>query len=97
MPTLQQSITDFATANSEYRLGRTLLLLGDKLGKRGPFAIRIEHNISHEELSQIVGTTRPRVSGFIQKFRSLGLIEITAEHFMVIREKELANYLSRNG
>jgi len=93
----QQSITDFATANSEYRLGRTLLLLGDKLGKRGPFAIRIEHNISHEELSQIVGTTRPRVSGFIQKFRSLGLIEITAEHFMVIREKELANYLSRNG
>jgi CRP-like cAMP-binding protein len=92
----QQSITDFATANSEYRLGRTLLLLGDKLGKREPMAIRIEHNISHEELSQIVGTTRPRVSGFIQKFRSLGLIDVTAEHFMVIKEKELANYLSEN-
>ncbi len=92
----QQSITDFATANSEYRLGRTLLLLGYKLGKRGPLAIRIEHNISHEELSQIVGTTRPRVSWFIQKFRALGLIDVTAEHFMVIKEKELANYLSRS-
>jgi CRP/FNR family cyclic AMP-dependent transcriptional regulator len=93
----QQSITDFATTNSEYRLGRTLLLLGDKLGKREPMAIRIEHNISHEELSQIVGTTRPRVSGFIQKFKSLGLLDITAEHFLVIKEKELANYLSQTG
>jgi CRP-like cAMP-binding protein len=92
----QQSITDFATTNSEYRLGRALLLLGDKLGKRGPVAIRIEHNISHEELSQIVGTTRPRVSWFIQKFRSLGLLDITAEHFLVIKEKELANYLSQS-
>jgi hypothetical protein len=59
-------------------------------------AIRIEHNISHEELSQIVGTTRPRVSWFIQKFRSLGLLDITAEHFLVIKEKELANYLSQS-
>ena len=92
----QQSITDFATTNSEYRLGRTLLLLGEKLGKRGRLAIRIEHNISHEELSQIVGTTRPRVSWFIQKFRNLGLIDITAEHFIVIKDKELANYLSRS-
>lgn len=92
----QQSITNFATASSEYRLGRALLLLGDKLGKKGPVAIRIEHNISHEELSQIVGTTRPRVSGFIQKFRSLGLIDITAERFLVIKEKELANYLSQS-
>jgi CRP-like cAMP-binding protein len=92
----QQSITDFATTNSEYRLGRTLLLLGDKLGKRESMATRIEHNISHEELSQIVGTTRPRVSGFIQKFRSLGLIDVTAEHFMVIKEKELAHYLSQS-
>ena len=93
----QQSITDFATTNSEYRLGRTLLLLGDKLGKRELMATRIEHNISHEELSQIVGTTRPRVSGFIQKFKSLGLLDITAEHFLVIKEKELANYLSQSG
>lgn len=92
----QQSIADFVTANSEYRLGRALLLLGDKLGKKGAVAIRIEHNISHEELSQIVGTTRPRVSGFIQKFRSLGLIDITAERFLVIKEKELVNYLSQN-
>jgi CRP/FNR family cyclic AMP-dependent transcriptional regulator len=92
----QQSITDFVTSNSEYRLGRALLLLGGKLGKRGPVAICIEHNISHEELSQIVGTTRPRVSGFIQKFRTLGLIDITAERFMVINEKELANYLSQS-
>jgi len=91
----QQIIADMATTGSEYRLGRVLLQLCRKLGKRGPFSIRIENRISHEELSQIVGTTRPRISIFIQKFRSLGLLEISAERFLIVREKELSDYLAR--
>lgn len=92
----QQSIADLVTTDSEYRLGKTLLLLGYKLGKRVSVNIRIEHHISHEELSQIVGTTRPRVSEFLQKFRSLGLIEISAERFLIIKEKQLTDYLKRS-
>ena len=92
----QQVIADMVTADSEYRLGKVLLQLCRKLGKRGPFSIRIENRISHEELSQLVGTTRPRISVFIQKFRSLGLLEISAERFLVVREKELTDYLARH-
>lgn len=91
----QQVIADMATTDSEYRLGRVLLQLCRKLGKRGPFSIRLENRISHEELSQLVGTTRPRISVFIQKFRSLGLLEMSAERLLIIREKELADYLER--
>lgn len=90
----QQAITDLVTADSEHRLGHVLLQLGSKFGKKGTFNVLIEHRISHEELSQIVGTTRPRISQFIHKFRNLGLIEISAEHYLIIKEQQLADYLA---
>jgi CRP/FNR family transcriptional regulator, cyclic AMP receptor protein len=91
----QEVITDFIAVNSEHRLGKALLHLGRKLGKKNPGNLRIEHRISHEELSQIVGTTRPRISQFIHKFRALGLIEVSTEHFLIIKEQQLTEYLTR--
>jgi CRP/FNR family cyclic AMP-dependent transcriptional regulator len=91
----QLVITDLVTADSEHRLGNVLLRLSSRLGKRGPLNVRIEHRISHEELSHIVGTTRPRISQFISKFRNLGLIETSAERILVIKERQLADYLTR--
>lgn len=90
----QQVISNLVTVDSEQRLGLTLLQLARKLGKPDPRSIRIEHKISHEELSEMVGTTRPRISEFMQRFRNLGLIERTAEHFLIIKEKKLTNYLA---
>lgn len=91
----QQVIANLVTADSEQRLGKTLLQLARKLGKQDPRSIRIEHKISHEELSEMVGTTRPRISKFMQRFRILGLIETSAEHFLIIKEKKLTDYLSQ--
>jgi CRP/FNR family transcriptional regulator, cyclic AMP receptor protein len=91
----QQVIANLVMVNSEQRLGKTLLQLARKLGKQDPRSICIEHKISHEELSEMVGTTRPRISEFMQRFRSLGLIETNAEHFLVIKEKKLTAYLSQ--
>ena len=52
-----------------------LLAFAEKLGTAdGPF-LKLDQRISHEELSQIVGTTRPRITAFMQHFRTLGLIE----------------------
>jgi hypothetical protein len=69
--------------------------LARKLGKQDPRSIRIEHKISHEELSEMVGTTRPRISKFMQRFRILGLIETSAERFLIIKEKKLTDYLAQ--
>ena len=91
----QQVIANLVTVNSEQRLGKTLLQLARKLGKHDPRSIRIEHKISHEELSEMVGTTRPRISEFMQRFRHLGLIETNAEHFLIIKEKKLTDYLAQ--
>jgi hypothetical protein len=43
----------------------------------------------------MVGTTRPRVSLFMQRFRNLGLIETNRDRFLVIKEKKLTEYLAQ--
>ena len=91
----QQVIANLVTVDSEQRLGKTLLQLARKLGKKDPRSIRIEQKISHEELSEMVGTTRPRISMFMQRFRELGLIETSVEHYLIVKEEKLTNYLAQ--
>lgn len=100
----QQVIANLVTVDSEQRLGQTLLQLAYKLGKQDPRGILIrkdtgdiciEHKISHEELSEMVGTTRPRISMFMQRFRNLGLVETSPEHFLIIKENKLTAYLAQ--
>lgn len=96
----QEVIANLVTADSEQRLGKTLLQLAHKLGKQDPRSapigkdIRIEHKISQEELSEMVGTTRPRITTFMQRFRSLGLVETSAERYLIIKENKLTDYLA---
>jgi CRP-like cAMP-binding protein len=92
----QRVIANLITVNSEHRLGETLLLLARKLGRPNLRSTRIEQKITHEELAGMVGTTRPRITKFMLEFRARGLIEITPEHFLIIKEKKLFHYLARS-
>src|SRR4030095_8953116 len=89
----QQVIANLVTVDSEQRLGKTLLQIARKVGKKDPRSIRIETKISHEELATMVGTTRPRISVFMQRFRNLELIEYNSEHHLIIKETKLNAYL----
>lgn len=91
----QQVIANLVTVDSEQRLGQTLLQLARTMGKKDPRSIRIELKITHEELSAMVGTTRPRISLFMQRFHHLGLIETNQDRFFVIKEKKLTDYLAQ--
>jgi CRP-like cAMP-binding protein len=68
---LQQRLLDHLFCTSEERLARILLDLSNPFG-RGyqPIAPRP----SHEMLAAIVGTTRPRISQFMQRFQRLGYV-----------------------
>jgi CRP/FNR family cyclic AMP-dependent transcriptional regulator len=90
----QQVIANLVTVDSEQRLGKTLLQIAKKLGKKDPRSIRIEVKISHEELAAMVGTTRPRISVFMQRFRNLDLIEYNTDHHLIVKEHKLTAYLS---
>ena len=90
----QEVIANLVTVDSEQRLGKTLLHLARQLGEKSAGSrTRIGLRISHEELSNMIGTTRPRVSVFMQRFRNLGLIEISDEHYMIVEDK-LTSYLA---
>lgn len=89
----QRIIANLLTVDSERRLGETLLLLANKLGRPDLRSTCIGQKITHEELSEMVGTTRPRITAFLQKFRGLGLIEISPEHFLIVKERKLSDYL----
>jgi CRP-like cAMP-binding protein len=93
----QQVISHLITVDSEHRLGETLLLLARKLGQPDPRSTRIEQKITHEELSEMVGTTRPRITAFMHKFRELGFVEITPQHFLIVKERKLSDYLAGIG
>lgn len=93
----QQVISHLITVDSEHRLGKTLLILARKLGDPDPRSTRIEQKITHEELSEMVGTTRPRITAFMHKFRALGLVETTPQHFLIVKERKLSDYLAGVG
>ena len=69
---IEDDLIDHLFNSSEKRLARLLLLLSNfgKEGKPQP----ISPNVSQETLAEMIGTTRSRVSHFMNKFRKLGLI-----------------------
>ena len=70
---VEADLVDHLFNSSEKRLARTLLLLANfgKEGRPEPITTKI----SQETLAEMVGTTRPRVSLFMNKFRKLGFID----------------------
>src|SRR5437660_6978531 len=69
----QEDLIDQLFNSSEKRLARALLLLA-RFGKEGSPETVIP-KISQETLAEMIGTTRSRVSFFMNRFRKLGFIE----------------------
>jgi CRP-like cAMP-binding protein len=70
---IEEDLVDQLFNSSEKRLARVLLLLAN-FGKEGKPETVIP-DITQETLSEMIGTTRSRVSFFMNKFRKLGFIE----------------------
>jgi CRP/FNR family transcriptional regulator, cyclic AMP receptor protein len=74
---IEEDLIDQLFNSSEKRLARLLLLLADfgKDGSRQPTKVRV----SQETLAEMIGTTRSRVSFFMNKFRKLGFISYNGD------------------
>ncbi len=70
---IQADLVDQLFNSSEKRLARILLLMAE-FGQPGK-PERLIPKISQEALADMIGTTRSRVSFFMNRFRQLGLIE----------------------
>jgi len=70
---IEEDLVDQLFNSSEKRLARTLLLLA-RYGKQDrPHGVLPK--VSQEMLAEMIGTTRPRVNFFMNKFRKLGFIK----------------------
>jgi CRP-like cAMP-binding protein len=69
----QDHVAHLLTSSAEQRLARVLLRLAHLDGK-GPAIVEIPM-LSHQVLAEMVGTTRPRVNLFMNRFRKRGLID----------------------
>ena len=73
----EADLVDQLFNSSEKRLARVLLLLAN-FGKEEKSEVAIP-KLSQETLAEMVGTTRPRVSFFMNRFRKLGFIQYNGE------------------
>jgi CRP-like cAMP-binding protein len=74
---VEADLVDQLFNSTEKRLARTLLLLA-RFGKEGQ-PERVLQKVSQETLAEMIGTTRPRVNLFMNKFRKLGFIDYNGE------------------
>ena len=74
---VEEDLVDQLFNSSEKRLARALLLLANfgKEGRPEPVITKM----SQATLAEMVGTTRPRISFFMNKFRKLGFIEYNGD------------------
>ncbi len=74
---IEEDLVDQLFNSSEKRLARALLLLA-RYGKQAR-PQKVVPKVSQETLAAMIGTTRPRVNFFLNKFRKLGFIEYNGE------------------
>jgi CRP/FNR family cyclic AMP-dependent transcriptional regulator len=70
---IEEDLVDRLFNSSEKRLARVLLLLAAVGKKRSPDPVIL--GVTQQLLAEMIGTTRARVSVFMNKFRKLGLVD----------------------
>jgi CRP/FNR family cyclic AMP-dependent transcriptional regulator len=91
---LEGIAADLCTLPSDRRLAKTLLRLATKIEPAPDTPVRLPYRLSQEELAEFVGTTRPRISAFMNRFRNAGLIDWTADRHVIVYVDRVRDYLS---
>jgi CRP/FNR family transcriptional regulator, cyclic AMP receptor protein len=83
---LEEDLCDQLFNHSEKRLARVLLKLS-RLGQHADMPDAKMPRMTHETLAEMVGTTRSRITFFMNKFKKLGLIEYTGTGVVTVRDE----------
>lgn len=89
---LEQAFPALVQAWPHHRLAKELLHLADDLGDETPKGTRLTMRLTHELLSNLVGTSRETVTLLIHKFEEIGLLRREGRDLFLNRER-LADYL----
>jgi CRP/FNR family cyclic AMP-dependent transcriptional regulator len=81
---IEENICDQLFNHSEKRLARVLLKLG-RIQEQDLQHDALIPKMSHETLSEMVGTTRSRITIFMNKFKTMGLIDYNGHGHLTVR------------
>ena len=87
---LEEDLCDQLFNHSEKRLARVLLKLA-RFGLYDVLPAAKMPRMSHETLAEMVGTTRSRVTHFMNKFRKMGLIDYKGNEEIIVRAELLTD------
>lgn len=72
---IERTFAEFGHTWSYHRLARALLRLAEDHGERTPDGTVIGLRVTHEDLANLIGTTRETVTNQLGRFRRLGLLK----------------------
>lgn len=87
LATVERGLAEFSHTWSYHRLARVLLQLSEKYGQEVPGGTLINIRLTHEDLANLIGTSRETVTTQLSKFTRMGLLKREARHFIVARSK----------
>ena len=83
---------DFGHTWSYNRLAKVLLRLCEEHGKETPAGIVIPLRLTHEDLANLIGTTRETVTTQMIRFRRMGLVK-RQDHLLVVNKARLEEFV----
>ena len=92
LATVERGLAEFSHTWSYHRLAKVLLQLSEKYGQEVPAGTLINVHLTHEDLANLIGTSRETVTTQLSKFKRMGLLKREARHFIVARSK-LAGFI----
>lgn len=88
---VERHFVEFGHTWSYHRLAKTLLLLCADHGRETPKGTLIPLRLTHEDLANMIGTTRETVTTQMNRFRRMGLIK-REDGFLVVNRPRLEEF-----
>ena len=101
----RQLSEDYHTASDEVRslglstsvaekLAKLILSWADRTGKPTKEGIRVSINVTHEEIAQMIGTSRETVTRLLSDFKKRELIHLKGTNMTILKKDELADLVT---
>ena len=88
---IESKFGDLVFHSAPARLAKLLLQLGDSMGDKEHDGIRLNIRLTHQNLANLIGTSRETVSAILSQFQRKGLLKQNRRQICLLNTKELAN------
>jgi CRP-like cAMP-binding protein len=91
---VEKGLAESSHTLSYHRLAKTLLQLSEKYGEKVPSGTLIKLRLTHEDLANLIGTTRETVTTQLNKFSRMGLLKRQARR-LIVAQPRLREFIRR--